>query len=145
MKNTEIWRNPAPKLWTLFQSPYWLYGLKIIKTVICTYKYFRNSRKLSSFTNTTYYWLTTFLLQESQFAVQTLYYCFENMGRFVILKKKVQNMGCKKQDAKKQGHCYSKREEAAWPLFWFFCGFYEDFSIQRCMRQEGCFYGTKIS
>ena len=25
-------------------------------------------------------------------------------------------MGCKKQDAKKQGHCYSKREEAAWPL-----------------------------
>ena len=28
--------------------------------------------------------------------------------------KKVQNMGCKKQGAKKQGHCYSKREEAAW-------------------------------
>ena len=26
--------------------------------------------------------------------------------------KKVQNMGCKKQGAKKQGHCYSKREEA---------------------------------
>ena len=25
-------------------------------------------------------------------------------------------MGCKKQGAKKQGHCYSKREEAAWPL-----------------------------
>ena len=26
-------------------------------------------------------------------------------------KKKVQNMGCKKQGAKTQGHCYSKREE----------------------------------
>ena len=25
-------------------------------------------------------------------------------------------MGCKKQGAKNQGHCYSKREEAAWPL-----------------------------
>ena len=25
-------------------------------------------------------------------------------------------MGCKKQAVKKQGHCYSKREEAAWPL-----------------------------
>ena len=25
-------------------------------------------------------------------------------------------MGCKKQGAKKQGHCYSKREGAAWPL-----------------------------
>ena len=25
-------------------------------------------------------------------------------------------MGWKKQGAKKQGHCYSKREEAAWPL-----------------------------
>ena len=25
-------------------------------------------------------------------------------------------MGCKNQGAKKQGHCYSKREEAAWPL-----------------------------
>ena len=24
-------------------------------------------------------------------------------------------MGCKKQGAKKQGHCYSKSEEAAWP------------------------------
>ena len=32
------------------------------------------------------------------------------------LKKKVQKIGCKKQGAKKQGHCYSKREEAAWPL-----------------------------
>ena len=28
-------------------------------------------------------------------------------------------MGCKKQGAKKQGHCYSKREEAAWPLLFF--------------------------
>ena len=27
---------------------------------------------------------------------------FENMGRLVTLKKKVQNMGCKKQDAKKE-------------------------------------------
>ena len=27
--------------------------------------------------------------------------------------KKVQNMSCKKQGAKKQDHCYSKREEAA--------------------------------
>ena len=36
------------------------------------------------------------------------------MGQFVILKKNwVQNMGCQKQGAKKQGHCYSKREEAA--------------------------------
>ena len=26
-------------------------------------------------------------------------------------------MGCKKQGAKKQGHCYSKREEAVWTLF----------------------------
>ena len=25
-------------------------------------------------------------------------------------------MGCKKQGTNKQGHCYSKREEAAWPL-----------------------------
>ena len=25
-------------------------------------------------------------------------------------------MGCEKQGAKKQGHCYSKREEAAWSL-----------------------------
>ena len=25
-------------------------------------------------------------------------------------------MGCEKQGAKKQGHCYSKREEAAWPF-----------------------------
>ena len=32
------------------------------------------------------------------------------------LSKKVKNMGCKKQGAKKQGHCYSKREEAAWPF-----------------------------
>ena len=36
-------------------------------------------------------------------------------------------MGCEKQGVKKQGHCYSKREEAAWhllflnnndPVFW---------------------------
>ena len=36
-------------------------------------------------------------------------------------------MGCKKQGAKKQGHCYSKREEAAWPLLFLqpaFCNPY---------------------
>ena len=48
-------------------------------------------------------------------SIYTHYSCFENMGRFVNLKK----AGCKKQ-----GHCYSKREEAAWPplfsrfIFW---------------------------
>ena len=41
---------------------------------------------------------------------------FENMGRFVTLKKMVQNMGCKKHGAKKQGHCYSNREEARLPI-----------------------------
>ena len=25
-------------------------------------------------------------------------------------------MGCKKQGAKIQGHCYTKKEKAAWPL-----------------------------
>ena len=35
------------------------------------------------------------------------------------LKEKVQNIGCKKQGAKKQGHCYSKTEEARLHLlFW---------------------------
>ena len=28
-------------------------------------------------------------------------------------------MDLKKADFKKQGQCYSKREEAAWPLFFF--------------------------
>ena len=32
------------------------------------------------------------------------------------LKKRSRKIGCKKKGAKKQGHCYSKREEAAWPL-----------------------------
>ena len=30
--------------------------------------------------------------------------------------KKVQNIGCKKQGAKKPDHCYSEIEEAAWSL-----------------------------
>ena len=28
-------------------------------------------------------------------------------------------MGCKKQGAKKQGHCYSKKEETTLPLLFF--------------------------
>ena len=32
-------------------------------------------------------------------------------------KNQVQNMDLKKAGSKKQGHCYSKREEAAWPDF----------------------------
>ena len=28
-------------------------------------------------------------------------------------------MGCEKQGAKNQGHCYSKREETAWPFLFF--------------------------
>ena len=49
-------------------------------------------------------------------SICTHYSCFENMGRFVTLKKAVQNMGCKKQSAKKQSHCYSKRKEASYDL-----------------------------
>ena len=52
-------------------------------------------------------------------SICTHYSCFENMGWFVTLKKRVQNMGCKKQGAKKQGHCYSKREEARLLLEYF--------------------------
>ena len=50
-------------------------------------------------------------------SICTHYSCFENMGRFVTLEKnQVQNMGLKKAGSKTHGHCYSKREEAAWPL-----------------------------
>ena len=50
-------------------------------------------------------------------SIFTYYSCFENMGRFVTLKKnQVQNMDLKKAGYKKQDHCYSKREEAIWPL-----------------------------
>ena len=50
-------------------------------------------------------------------SICTHYSCFENMGRFVTLENKgpkygLQKAGCKK----KQGHCYSKREEARLPL-----------------------------
>jgi hypothetical protein len=45
-------------------------------------------------------------------SICTHYSCFENMGWFVTLKRKVQNMGCKKQGAKTG----SKSKEAAWPL-----------------------------
>jgi hypothetical protein len=42
----------------------------------------------------------------------THYSCFENMGRFVPLKKiRSKIWTWKKQGAKKQGHCYSKREK----------------------------------
>ena len=33
-----------------------------------------------------------------------------------LKKNQVQNIDLKKAGRKKQGHCYSKREEAAWPL-----------------------------
>ena len=46
-------------------------------------------------------------------SICTHYSCFENQGRFVTLKKE---SFWKKQDAKKQGHRYSKGEEAAWSL-----------------------------
>ena len=43
----------------------------------------------------------------------THYSCFENMGQFVTLKKR-SKIGIAKSRVQKQGHCYSKREEAAW-------------------------------
>ena len=49
-------------------------------------------------------------------SICTHYSCFENQGRFVTLKKIRQPAFWKKQGAKNQGHCYSKREEAAWSL-----------------------------
>ena len=42
-------------------------------------------------------------------------YCFENMGRFVTCKKGPK-YGLQKAGCKKQGHGYSKREEARLPL-----------------------------
>jgi hypothetical protein len=44
-------------------------------------------------------------------SICTHYSCFENMGRFVTLKK---NQVQKKAGCKKPGCCYSKREEAIW-------------------------------
>ena len=50
-------------------------------------------------------------------SISTHYSRFENMGRFATLEKnRIQNMGWKKQGAKNQGHCYSKREEARLPI-----------------------------
>ena len=60
------------------------------------------------------FYLFTCLLAQS---ICTHYSCFENMGRFVTLKKiRSKIWTWKNQVAKKQGHCYSKREKAAWPL-----------------------------
>ena len=45
------------------------------------------------------------------------YSCFENMGRFVTLKKKSDpKYGLQKAGCKKQGHCYPKREGARLPI-----------------------------
>ena len=50
-------------------------------------------------------------------SICTHYSCFENMGRFVTLKKnQVQNMDLKKAGCKNQGNFYSKREETRLPL-----------------------------
>jgi hypothetical protein len=38
------------------------------------------------------------------------------LGSGTEKKNQVQSMDLKKAGSKKQGHCYSKREEAAWPL-----------------------------
>ena len=46
----------------------------------------------------------------------THYSCFENLGRFVTLKKNRAPCFFQKAGCKNQGHCYSKREEAAWSL-----------------------------
>ena len=71
-------------------------------------------------------------------SICTHYSCFENLGGFVTLKKirsKVFDQNkirskvwtWKKQGAKKQSHCYSKREEARLPFLFlnkttlFFC------------------------
>ena len=47
-------------------------------------------------------------------SICTHYSCFENQGQFVTLKKIGHPAFLKKQGAKNQGHCYSKRKEAAW-------------------------------
>ena len=49
-------------------------------------------------------------------SICTHYSCFENQGWFVTLKKNWASCFFKKQGAKNQGHCYSKREEATWSL-----------------------------
>ena len=49
-------------------------------------------------------------------SICTHYSCFENQGRFVTMKKIGHPAFFKKQGAKIQGHCYSKREEAALSL-----------------------------
>ena len=66
----------------------------------------------------------------------TTYFCFENMGRFVTLKKNQdQNMDQKKVGSKKQGHCYPKKKRPGclfsfWdnidPVFWHpaFCNLF---------------------
>ena len=51
-------------------------------------------------------------LSSQSVLICTHFFCFENIGRFVTPVKKVQNIGCKKQGATTQGHCYSKGEEA---------------------------------
>ena len=43
-------------------------------------------------------------------SICTHYSCFENMGRFVTLKKLDPKYGLQMVGCKKQGHCYSKRE-----------------------------------
>ena len=44
------------------------------------------------------------------------YSCFENMGRFATLKKIRSKIWGSKSRVQKQGHCYSKKEEARLPL-----------------------------
>ena len=67
-----------------------------------------------------YFWIFI-VVQIAKFAktrdqsICSHYSCFENMGRFVTLKK-IQNMDLKKAGCKKQGHCYSKRKKAMLPL-----------------------------
>ena len=59
--------------------------------------------------------IKTFLLLFTQ-SICNHYPCFENMGRFVTMKKSGPKYGLQQAGCKKQGHCYSKREEAAWPV-----------------------------
>ena len=97
--------------------------------------------------------LLTITLAQS---ICTHYSCFENQGRFVTLKKTGHPAFWKKQGAKNQGHCYSKREEAAWSLLflnnndpgflhpafwkkqgaWFFSGSQTDPGFQN--KNSGC-------
>ena len=48
-------------------------------------------------------------------SICTHYFCFENMGQFVNLKK-VPKYGLQKAGCKKQGHYYSRREYVRLPL-----------------------------